>query len=44
MQLAQAQILKACLIVRIFKTMSIQALNVKTYLTSIGFESNKKAN
>lgn len=43
MQLVQAQALRVRLIIKAFKATSVQALNMKIYLTSIGFKPNKKA-
>lgn len=43
MQLAQPQALRACLITEAFKAVSVQALNVKAYLTPIGLKLDKIA-
>lgn len=41
-QLAQIQVLGTRLIIRVFKAISTQALNIETYLTLIGLELYKK--
>lgn len=42
-QLAPAQALRVCLITRVFKAISMQALNIEAYLTLISFKLNKIA-
>lgn len=44
LQLAQIQVLRARLIIKLFKATSVQALNVEIYLTLIDFELDKKTN
>lgn len=43
MQLAQAQVLGAYTITKVFKTTSTQALNVEAYFIPIGLQLDKKA-
>lgn len=42
MQLAQIQLLGAQLIIKVFKIISMQTLNIKTYFSSIDLELDKK--
>lgn len=41
LQLASIQVLRAYLIIKVFKATLMQVLNIKAYLTSINLELNK---